>query len=370
MGSYTPLRFVPNLRTERPDATEGYTWGKPAADSNILRGLPRDWKNHPSLQHLRTENHTVSERWICSDDPALGSIVLLGDTRVPFRDLLDTQGEVLLGARHMRHFGPYLGTVMKLLDTHSQRQRGGLSVQVHPKGNHPTRPSKPEMWKGEGEVYIGWKEDMTPQRLADLSIKGTLEDYLHALTLREEDLLLVEGGLVHAIRSNSFLREWSKAPAAEDIALGNMKDATIALWDRTDGKQPRPGKENLPAAIDVMEHAQMLGAIDPQDLLAKPTLLSCDEAGNRHDILFGTPEVVVEQWTVTTRMPLDLSTRGLPLFVDAGVVHIFRDTHLLATLDTGSEGFLPPTQDTISVAPATADPCVLLSWHRPFPSID
>ncbi|PIV90207.1 hypothetical protein COW46_04970 [Candidatus Gracilibacteria bacterium CG17_big_fil_post_rev_8_21_14_2_50_48_13] len=369
MFQETILFFTPNLRTEAPDAASGYTWGKPAQESNILRLLPQTVSAEPGIQKLYEQNCIVSERWLCSDDQTQGSLTFWQGMPVAFSAVLEKHAEAILGPQHVKQYGPYLGCIMKQLDTNSAREKGGLSVQVHPKSGHPSRPSKPEMWKGEGHVYIGWKETMNAEKLREIYTHERIEAYMHSITMDKNTLILVAGGLVHAIRGNSFLCEWSKAPGAEDIAKGNIKDATIALWDRTDGKTPRPGKEDLEGAIEVMEHADMLRETTPENLLYRSELQQTDKNGNHTRALFRTPEVYVDEYTVQTQIDLSLEDRGLPLYVESGVLNIFQKHTHLARLEAGTECFLPYALQNLQIVAEKA-PCIFQTWYAPLENID
>lgn len=364
-----PLLFVPNLRTEDADATSGYTWGKPASSSNILSRLPTESQASEAIVFVKNNNRVVSERWFCSDDPALGSLVLTEEGPKPFREILDADGPQILGPIHCLQFGSYLCSLMKQLDTNALLNKGSLSVQVHPKNGHPSRPARTEMWKGEGHVYIGWKEDMTADKLRQAYAAGTVEEYLMPADLEAERFILVEGGTVHAIRANSFLVEWSGAPGAEDLAKGNIADATVALWDRTDGKQPRPGKEDLEGAIDVLEHGKGLGAIHEEDIYQLPTMVQLDGEGNLLRKLFATRDIHVDEYTVTTMVTLLLEQGGLPLYVESGTLRLERDGELLAELPAGSECFLPYAMEQVDLR-SVSGPTVVQMWYVPLEGVE
>lgn len=370
MNYLRPLLFLPNLRTERPDATSGYTWGKPAQESNILRHLPENVRHNKAMEQLLTDNCLVSERWMCSDDMAKGSEVQTEEGTCSFRSMLDADAPSLLGPRHVVERGKYLGCIMKQLDTNDIATRGGLSIQVHPASGHPERPSKPEMWKGKGRVYIGWKQNMTPESIRALVAKGTIEEALHQVDVDTDSLIQVDGGMVHGIRSGSFLAEWSKAPGEDDIAKGDLEKASVALWDRTDGKQPRPGKEDIGAAIEIMEYADALHAVAVDDILHLPDMLQLDMAGNLLRKLFATQEVHVDEYTLVTSVPLSLEHGGLPIYVEQGVLHIERDGETLATLKAGSECFLPYAMGHVILRAGAAAPAVLQTWYVPLTGVD
>lgn len=372
------IRFKPNIRFEPASATTGYTWGKPAPESNILKTCEYD----PESLNDIPDDAIVAERWMCTDDrqfPSLAFTAEFADQPTPFFELLEAHPIEMLGALHTEKYGPYLGVIMKLLDTNAITTKGSLSVQVHPKPGHPTRPSKPEMWKSlnslthpttpnQNSVYLGWKQPANPESLRQAVAKGTLEQLLNLLTLTPESLVLVAGGMIHAVRANSFLAEWSKAPDAIDIQKGNIKDATVAPYDRTDGKIPRPGKEDVESTIEIMNHAGAFGASAPSSLLTNPELLSKDKHNNTHEALFRTTDVWVDQYQVTTTTTLDVSQHGLPLYLESGhgtISYIHNNSQYIEELSAGEELFLPASLKKITIKAGPTEPIIFQTWWRP-----
>ena len=150
------LKFVPNLRFARPGSEEGYNWGKPVKESSILKML--GWLDHRGSDFVLNkealakqgieENDTIAERWIVSDDTEYPSKVVLSSKMiVDLPVLFSDHTEMLLGKKHMERHGFYLGSLMKVLDTHSDPRKGSHSIQVHPKEGYSVLPAKPEMWK-------------------------------------------------------------------------------------------------------------------------------------------------------------------------------------------------------------------------------
>lgn len=361
------IHFWPNLRSEPATASTGYTWGKPTHSSNIVREL----KQLGYTEHqLELEPETiVAERWLVSDDRALGSKVLdpkSGQVTGAFYELLEKHGAELVGEQHFQEYGPYLGSIMKQLDTNDEPQKGSLSVQVHPKPGHPTRPAKPEMWQGEGQVYLGWKHDVTEDEIRAAYEAGKLEELLQEISLTPEKLVRVKGGMIHAIRYGTFTAEWSMAPGAEDIKKGNLKDATVSPYDRTDGKTPRPGKEDLEGTLALLrEYEDGFVAVPEAELFTQPELLSADEAGNTLTRLFTTPEVWVHQYQITTQMKLDVSRRGFPLYVKKGTIEVLTADGTLGILQAGKEVFVPAVLGAITVKAQEGTPAILQQWYTP-----
>lgn len=363
MNFLAPLVFLPNVRAEKKEATKGYLWGKHTESSRILKKLPKTPEGEALAQKLQQEDCIVSERWICSDDPDNGSLVVTENGAIPFRDLIEAYPLDILGAEHVSQHGSYLRTVMKQLDTNEEPTVGGLSVQVHPKTGHPSRPSKPEMWLGEGEVYLGWKEDMTEQKIRDAYNQGNLEEFLYPRTLQADQPILVAGGVIHAIRANSSLYEWSSALGEDDREKGSFTEATVALWDRTDGKQPRPGKEDLEGALEVLTHGDGLKALtDPVSDIT--TFIEADTAGNHLDRVFTTPEVRVNRYHIVTKHYIPVDHRGIPLFVEKGTVEIHANDTVTPLVE-GQECFLPFGINYVEIRNVGPEPASLFAWYRP-----
>lgn len=356
-----PLTLLPNIRWEAADATTGYIWGKPKSLSNILSMLPAQLREQLEIP----DDSIVAERWIASDDREFSSLVVQEDSPTNFADLLEQHGSDILGPRHWKEYGPYFGCVMKLLDTNPEQNKGSLSVQVHPKPGHPSRPSKPEMWQGEGSVYLGWNQDMTPDAIKTAIESSLLEQFMNMIELTPDKLVLVTGGLIHAIRYDSFLSEWSMAPGKEDIAKGNLKDATVAPYDRTDGKKPRPGKENFDGTIEVMTHANTFKKSEESDLLTSPKLVSKDGYGNKHHALFRTPVAFVDEYRVNTRISISLEERGLPLFVKQGQVAVWQHGQEVDVIFAGEERFLPHAMGEVFMKSEGDEETVLNTWYKP-----
>ena len=370
------LRFKPNIRHEAFDAKQGYIWGKPARESNILKALgfieQRNGKNSLNKKGLAAlgikEKDIVAELWIASDDRQYPSMAILsGDEDVSFSSLIEEFGEQILGEKHIKQYGPYLTTIMKFIDTNGMANKGSLSVQVHPKVAHPTRPAKPEMWRGKGKVFLGWKQDVSEEDLKNALSTGDMEKYLNAYTIDESDLVVVPGGTMHAIRYGSFLAEWSKAPGEDDVKKGSIKDATIGLFDRTDGKKPRPGKEDLDGALDVLRHAH--GFKSEVEFFSSPRKQFNDGAGNTIYMIFQTPEVIVDEIVVTKGIDLSLKEAGVPLYVQEGTIEIRKGNRILDTLKAGEYCFLPTCLNAVELV-AIGGRAVMQRWHPPYSRSD
>ncbi len=318
------LRFLPNIRTAKPTDTTGYTWGKPYSLSNIIKTVSN--KDGLGID----KNDIIAERWIASDDKKMGSMVITKNGPVLFSDFISQHWDPLLGTKHFEYFGPYLGIVMKLIDTHPDKNKGSLSVQVHPAKNHTTIPSKPEVWLGTGSFYLGFKENISDKEIFTAVADGNLEQHLNLITFDTPQKLCVQGGLVHAIRYKSFLYEWSNSPTIGEIAKGGLADATIGLYDKTDGKIPRPGKEKPELALAVIGHAKLDGITRK---VKEDEVISSDH-GCIHERLFDFEGLVIEKVILSGEYVFPLSN-GTAFYVESGSVQIENEI-----FEAGEEGFM------------------------------
>lgn len=360
-----PFKLVPNIRWEAADATSGYTWGKPFEVSKIIAGVSQSvtTEYQQAIESIPT-SAIVAERWISSDDQQLGSVAMTDQGIVPLRQLLEEYPEQLLGSNHLAHYGSYLSCVMKLLDTHPKPTKGSLSVQIHPKPGHPTRPAKPEMWLGSGSVYLGWKNNVSSSQIETAINESNLESLMNQFDLDQTGQIIVPGCTIHAIRYNSFLCEWSLAPGKADQSKGGLKDATVALYDRTDGKTPRPNKENITASLELLSACDGFKRFDQSVAQSKPVTL-VKESGCTHQLIFTTPEVLVEQLdfaTIDSKITLQLE-QGRPLFCEQGVVEITTDQTSL-TLSAGEEAYLPAACQRVTLQ-SIGSPAKLFNWYAP-----
>ncbi|MDP3881297.1 MAG: hypothetical protein Q8Q31_00265 [Nanoarchaeota archaeon] len=354
-----------NIRTGK----DNYTWGRPASDSRILKLL------NISPQKLGvSEEEPIAELWLASDDQTYSSVAKLADdSTIKLSALLQEQGENILGYEHFRRYGPSMATIMKCIDAGQS-----LSVQVHPAMGHLTRPAKPEMWMPRYEgasLYLGFNQNINSEQLQQAYAQGTLENLLYPLQAKPEDLIIVGGGLIHAIRQGTTLWEWSHAPTGEEIKKGDLKHATVSPWDRTDGKKQRPNKEDIDSTLEVLDDATnraglpVYKEIDLANIFSsRKTLLTMGD--NEITRLFTTPEVIVDEIRVGSVLKQETNNHGYPLFVMEGSVEILSGTQPYVYV-------LPSAACVIMSASAgrymlinkdTHNPSRVIRWYAPLDS--
>ncbi|TAN59446.1 methyltransferase domain-containing protein, partial [bacterium] len=343
-----------------------YAWGRQASDSRILQLLglsPQDISVSAS--------EPVAEMWLASDDVTYPSQVELASGEIlNLRQLLDREGRAILGERHFGKYGPYMAAIMKLIDAGQP-----LSVQAHPAIGHPSRPAKPEMWMIAGDrarFYLGFNQDVTARMLRQAYNAGTLEGLLQELEEERGGLIVVRGALIHAIRKGSLIWEWSRSPTGEEISKGNLERATVSPWDRTDGKAPRPGKEDIEGTIDVLDDAQNRAGIDAynrtdlRSARSRRVSIYSDRDNNRIIRLFTTGEVIVDEIVVATNITMNTNGLGYPVFILEGSLQIRApDAGFVGALNRNDCAIIPASLKNLTLINASSNPSRIFRWQAP-----
>jgi len=195
-------------RLDNPRAWRTYTGGKLIES---LHGAPEpENSNYPEEWIMSVVTANNGERTVPGEGlshlPELGNLSL--------KEMLESNGEELLGRDHYRKYGANPGVLIKLIDSHER-----LTTQVHPNRkksmslfNSPY--GKTECWHilgGENpNMFFGFKEGITEEYFRKLfreqDIPGMLE-CMHHLSVRPGDTILIPGGLPHAIGADTFLIE-------------------------------------------------------------------------------------------------------------------------------------------------------------------
>ena len=158
------------------------------------------------------------EEWVASDTPAINpvrytdhdgiSMVNFGGRAMRFDELLAAHPEELLGPRHVAHFGARVGFLAKILDSAIR-----LPLQAHPDRSDAKRlfdseSGKTEAWIVLGTrdenacLYMGFNEKLDERKFRDAALSGDMSgvlDMVHRYPVKPGDVLLVRGGMVHAI---------------------------------------------------------------------------------------------------------------------------------------------------------------------------
>ena len=170
---------------------------------------------------------SLPEEWIMSTVTARGknrpedeglSILKTTPESYSLKELVASNPELYLGKELAEKFGT-TGVLIKMLDSKER-----LTIQVHPDKKYArtmlnSRFGKTESWYvlnnreingEESVVYMGFKEDVTPEKwetlFNDQDIEGMLA-CLHRIVVKPGDAFMIYGGVPHAIGSGCFLME-------------------------------------------------------------------------------------------------------------------------------------------------------------------
>lgn len=167
------------------------------------------------------------EEWVASvvearnpgqpDGQGLSGVLGTGMT---LKEYICSQGKRLLGEKRVKRYGCEMGVLVKLIDAGER-----LTVQVHPDRARARRLfgspyGKTECWcflenpfektVEKPYVYCGFKDGITRKRWIELferqDCQGML-DCLHRVEVSPGDVILIPGGLPHAIGKGCFLAE-------------------------------------------------------------------------------------------------------------------------------------------------------------------
>jgi mannose-6-phosphate isomerase len=147
--------------------------------------------------------------------------------------------------------GPPLPLLVKFIFTTDR-----LSVQVHPgdafAAAAENSKGKTEMWHiiradPGGELALGLREQITPERLREVSLSGEIEHLLNWIPVHPGDTVFVPAGTIHAIGAGLALCE-----------IQQYSDVTYRLYD-----YGRPRELHLDKAIAVSVLEPHPGVIVP-----------------------------------------------------------------------------------------------------------
>jgi mannose-6-phosphate isomerase len=123
---------------------------------------------------------------------------------------------------------PRFPLLIKILDAQEK-----LSLQVHPPENVASKlggEPKSEFWyvaaaNPDAEVFVGFREPITPDMFKEKLRHGTVIDYIHKITVQSGDAIFLPAGRVHAIGAGTLL-----------IEIQQNSDTTYRVfdWNRTD----------------------------------------------------------------------------------------------------------------------------------------
>jgi len=203
-----PFRFTENRvwRCYRGGRLIDALRGNPNGEDNLF---PEDWI--ASVVEARNPQHPVPGEGI--------STAILPAGPVPFSELAATEARALFGPAHVTAHGATPGFLTKLLDSAIR-----LPLQAHPDRSAARRLYNSEFGKTEAWIVLGtrriddedpylllgFNEDLDPEVFVRDCVRGDMRRPLtmvHKHAVEPGDVLLLTGGLVHAIGPGVFLVE-------------------------------------------------------------------------------------------------------------------------------------------------------------------
>ncbi|MEO9481658.1 MAG: type I phosphomannose isomerase catalytic subunit [Maribacter dokdonensis] len=158
------------------------------------------------------ESDITGESWELSTVPGDISVVANGSLEgKSLQELIDSNGEELLGKSVVERFGKEFPILIKFIDA-----KQDLSIQLHPndalaKERHNSF-GKTEMWyimdaDPKAELIVGFNKDVTKEEYAKSVANDTLLDLLNYEQVKEGDTFFINTGKIHAIGAGVMLAE-------------------------------------------------------------------------------------------------------------------------------------------------------------------
>ena len=286
----------------------------------------------------------VGEAWILSAREDNPSIVASGPhTGESFLDYVNELGPADLGknAEVMDAFP----TLIKFIDAATP-----LSIQVHPDDAYARANGMPygktEMWiilaaDPGAFLYLGVREQMTPEEFAAAIADGSIEDKLNRVPVKPGDVYFIQAGTLHAIGGGILLAE-----------VQQNSDTTYRVWDfGRVGADGKPRELHIPQACDVANLAPLAGLGNLEDSQAVP-------GGTRQMIGQGSC-FRTERWVLAGAADLPVSADSfMAVTLLAGEADLALGDQAAAA--KAGETYFVPAQDAALHVTPSADGCTLL----------
>lgn len=158
------------------------------------------------------ESEITGESWELSTVKGDISVIANGSLEgKSLQDLIESNGEELLGKSVVERFGKEFPILIKFIDA-----KQDLSIQLHPnddlaKERHDSF-GKTEMWyimdaDPKAELIVGFNKDVTKEEYAKSIDNDTLLDLLNYEQVKEGDTFFINTGKIHAIGAGVMLAE-------------------------------------------------------------------------------------------------------------------------------------------------------------------
>lgn len=177
------------------------------------------------FKHLDARMEHVGESWEISGVKGNETIVANGsDKGKSLNQLVREQKGLLVGEENYLRFGDEFPLLIKFIDACQD-----LSIQVHPDDETAHRQGKShgktEMWyvlpsAPEAQLYIGLKEQITPEDYEKKVENDAITDALARYEVHEGDVFFIPAGRIHAIGKGCFVAE-----------IQQTSDVTYRIYD-------------------------------------------------------------------------------------------------------------------------------------------
>ena len=164
--------------------------------------------------HYEVEISPFAEAWVCSTHPDGSSLVISNDRK-------ENQYETLANVikKHPEYLGSHARSIangempilIKLIDANKD-----LSIQVHPDDEYASRMEnslgKTEMWyvldaQEDAKLVYGFNRDVNKTEIKAKIDKGGIINVLNYVSIKKDDIFLIEPGTVHAICAGTLIAE-------------------------------------------------------------------------------------------------------------------------------------------------------------------
>ncbi len=240
----------------------------------ILKSLIWGGEKIVPYKGLATDQTMVGESWELSGVEGNESVVAEGELAgKSITELLQEQGEALIGKANYARFGNEFPLLIKFIDA-----KGDLSIQVHPDDElalkrHNSK-GKTEMWyvvdvdKG-AKLRSGFSREVTPEEYVASVENDTVTDILKEYEVQQGDLFFLPAGRIHSIGAGCFIAE-----------IQQTSNITYRIYDfnRTDSEgNPRElHTEQAVDAIDYKIESDYRTAYDREATNREVEMVKCD----------------------------------------------------------------------------------------------
>tara|TARA_R110002051_G_scaffold101478_1_gene172285 strand:+ start:4883 stop:5851 length:969 start_codon:yes stop_codon:yes gene_type:complete len=249
------------------------------------------------------------------------------------QELIDSNGEELLGKSVVERFGKEFPILIKFIDA-----KQDLSIQLHPndelaKKRHNSF-GKTEMWyimdaDPKAELIVGFNKDVTKQEYAESVANDSLLDLLNYEEVKEGDTFFINTGKIHAIGAGVMLAE-----------IQQTSDVTYRVFDFN-----RKDKEGNLREL----HTEL--AIDAVDYEKKDDFkVSYSSSVNEINTMVDCPYFKTNFIELTKDIEIDTTKRdSFTIFMCVGGEVLISTPEGHAAIKKGETALLPANTNTISL---------------------